>query len=323
MAAPVKADKNVMGLRKLSSAVAVAVAMVVLTASGAAAYPWPKLLHEGMTGREVKALQVRIAGWYQDAEQNLFEIDGVFDADTKLALERFQEHYGLNVDGIAGPKTFEALDALEDEDHTTIHFDFSEFWQNSSSSCSAKANRYAGTFQGGMVSEKEVKKNVRRLMWRLEALRAKLGDKPIAINSGFRSVPYNSCINGATYSQHMYGTAADLRVVDVSNRTGRDAAKESQVHGIGCYSTLSHNHLDLRMQNESLGGAQFWWWPKQDRYKRDLSADNRPCYGEVKQTTASASGASISSALDLHLWTRAELDRWKSAGEGSDLRGLD
>lgn len=323
MAAPVKADKNVMGLRRLSTVLAVAVAAVLVGAPSAAAYPWPELLQEGDTGREVKALQVRIAGWFPDAAQTLFEIDGVFDADTKLALERFQEHYELKMDGVAGPKTFEALDALEDEDNTTIHFDFSEFWQNSNSSCSAKANRYAGTFQGGMVSEKEVKRNVRRLMWRLEALRAKLGDKPIAINSGFRSIAYNRCINGATYSQHMYGTAADLRVVDVSNREGRDAARESQVHGIGCYSTLSHNHLDLRMQNESLGGAQFWWWPEQDRFERDLSADNRPCYGEVKQTEPSASGASVSSGLDLQPWTRAELERWKAAGEAADLHGLD
>ena len=323
MAASVKADKNVMGLRRLSSVLAVAVVTVLVSAPSASAYPWPKLLQEGDTGREVKALQVRVAGWFPDADQNLFEIDGVFDADTKVALERFQEHYELKVDGIAGPKTFEALDALEDEDHTTIHFDFSEFWQNHNSGCSDKANRHAGTFQGGMVSEKEVKKNVRRLMWRLEALRAKLGDNPIAINSGFRSIAYNRCINGATYSQHMYGTAADLRIVDVSNRAGRDTAKESQVHGIGCYSTLSHNHLDLRMQNESLGGAQYWWWPERDRYERDLAADKRPCYGEVKQTSGSASGASISSDLDLYLWTRAELDRWKAAGEEADLHGLD
>ena len=322
MATPAKADKNVMGLRRLTSALIIAVA-VQLVPAPAAAYEWPELLHEGSTGREVRALQVRVAGWFPDEDQGLFAIDGVFDADTELALMRFQDHYELKADGIAGPATFDALNALEDKDHTTIHFDFSEFWQNRSSACSERANRFAGTFKGGMVSEKEVKKNVRRLMWRLEAMRAKLGDHPIAINSGFRSVPYNRCINGATYSQHMYGTAADLRVVEVSNRSGRDTAKGSQVHGIGCYSTLSHNHFDLRMQNEALAGAQYWWWPKRDRHERDLAADGRPCYGEVRQAEVSASGAAVGSALDHHLWTRKELKSWKAAGEATDLLGLD
>ena len=310
-----------MGLRKIGWVVVCALALQACFVAPAGAYEWPELLQMGDKSRAVKALQVRLAGWYPDRTQTLFEIDGVFSDQTRVALEAFQTHYGLVPDGIAGLATFKALNALEDADHTTIHFDFSEFWQNRNSNCSKEANGNASTFKGGKVPEKEVKRNVRRLMWRLEALRAKLGDKPIAINSGFRSVEYNKCIRGASMSQHMYGTAADLRVVEVSNRKARNYGKGSQVHGIGCYSSLSHNHFDLRMQNESLEAARFWWWPKVDEFKRHLASDGLPCWGEVKKGPVQSYAAG--EEHDDHGWSEAELERWKAAGEEANLQGLD
>ena len=309
-----------MGLRKIGWVLAGALAAQLLFVVPAAAYSWPdEPLQKGDKGVDVKALQVRLAGWYPYKDQSLFEIDRVFSEKTRIALEAFQTHYGLEVDGVAGLSTYKALNALEDKDRTTEHFDYSEFWQNRNSNCSRRANRYAGTFDGGMVPTHEVKRNVRRLMWRLEALRAKLGDNPIAINSGFRSVAYNKCINGASRSQHMYGTAADMRIVDVSNRKARNHAKGSQVHGIGCYSSLSHNHFDLRMQNESLEAAMFWWWPKRDDFQRDLASDGLPCWGEVKRGTSFFS----SQAHHDDESSEGELNRWKSEGEPSNLHGLD
>ena len=314
-----------MGHKRFTTVVLGAIVAVALSAGPAAAYEWPKTLEAGAKGPDVRALQTRIAGWYPAKDQTVFEIDGVFNDQTSIALQRFQAHYGLGADGVAGPSTFAALELLEDDDRSTAHFDFSEFWQNRNSACSKEANRYAGTFAGGKVPQHTVKRNVKRMMWRLEALRAKLGDKPIAINSGFRSVAYNKCINGATYSQHLYGTAVDLRVVEVDNRRGRTVAKSTQVHGIGCYSSLSHNHFDLRMQNESLDGARFWWWPERDEHHRDLADDGLPCHGEISRTSSlSASGAAIASAdHDLHEWSEAELDDWKARGEATNLHGLD
>lgn len=309
-----------MGLRKIGWILVGALVAQLLFVAPAAAYDWPdKPLKAGDRGRDVKALQVRLAGWYPYKDQSLFELKRLFSERTQVALEAFQTHYGLTVDGVAGMDTFKALNALEDGDRSTVHFDYSEFRQNRNSNCSREANRYAGTFNGGMVPRYRVKRNVRRLMWRLEALRAKLGDNPIAINSGFRSVAYNKCINGASRSQHLYGTAADLRVVEVSNRKARNHAKGSQVHGIGCYSSLSHNHLDLRMQNEALEAAMFWWWPKRDEFRRDLASDGLPCWGEVKRGTTFFS----SQAHRDEEWSEDELNRWKSQGEPSDLHGLD
>lgn len=46
----------------------------------------------------------------------------------------------------------------------------------------------------------------------LEPLRAELG-RPITISSGFRCPKLNKAVGGVEQSQHMYGQAADLRVL--------------------------------------------------------------------------------------------------------------
>ena len=291
-------------------------------AAPAHAYEFTRTLGPGDEGPDVTALQVRVAGWFPQKNQAQMTIDGGFGPGTEAAVKAFQAFYGLEPDGIAGPSTFAVIDGLEDDDGSTVNFDWSEFWQNSSSSCSAKANAYAGTFGGGAVAPARVKKNVKRLMWRLEAVRAKAGNKAIGINSAFRSVAYNECIGGASASQHMYGTAVDNRVAEISNRRARDLARESQFHGIGCYSSLSHNHMDIRMENRKLPTSQFWWWPDQDREGRDLADDNKPCWGESVRAAAvgSDAGGRTTSAF---LPSESLLSEFEAAGEPADLDGAD
>ncbi|MFN2389165.1 MAG: D-Ala-D-Ala carboxypeptidase family metallohydrolase [Actinomycetota bacterium] len=300
-------------------------ACVALVAPSAAAYPFSRTLQEGDTGTDVKQLQVRVAGWFPRSSQRHFELDGVFDAETTKAVQAFQSFYGLTADGVAGQDTFDLLNSFEDKDRSTIHFDYSEFKQNKNSGCSAQANAYAGTLDGGMVSKRRAKRNVKRLMWRLEALRAKGGGVAIGVNSGFRSVPYNDCIGGARASQHMYGTAVDNRMAETSNRMERDLARGSQFHGIGCYARLTHNHFDLRVDNSDAPSSQFWWWPDQDDKGRDLDESGAPCYGE-KDTTdpPQAPGGSAPSLNAVRaalpgpasfLPTLAELRAFEAAGE--------
>ena len=163
---------------------------------------------------------------------------------------------------------------------------------------------------------------VRRLMWRLEAVRKKAGRKPIGINSGFRSVAYNDCIGGARASQHMYGTAADTRQVDIANRKQRRIAKRSQFHGVGCYSSQTHNHLDLRIDNSDLSSQQNWWFPDRDSRGRDLDSAGIPCWGETTTTTKTASlAAQVVSTSTLP--TASEIERFESAGEGLLSEGAD
>lgn len=293
----------------------IAGAVVAMGAAPAHAFEFTAPLKTGDVSPEVRALENRIAGWFPKIDQTVFVIDDIYDGQTRWAVKKFQRHYGLADDGIAGAAVFEVLDRLEQKNGSTLHFDYSEFWQNSSSSCSRKANRYADTFEGGVVPAWKVKRNVKKLMWRLEAIRAKGGDQPIGINSAFRSVAYNECIGGASRSQHMYGTAVDTRMVGVSNRAQRDFARQSQLHGIGCYSSLSHNHLDLRLQNRAAPDARFWWWPRQDGAGRDLADDHLPCWGETKKSGNKTSARIMTSPV-------TDLQEWEAAGE-VHLHGAD
>jgi zinc D-Ala-D-Ala carboxypeptidase len=317
-----------MKARRGALLVAVLAAVVVGGTVPAHAYEFSRELRAGDRGPDVRQLEIRIAGWFPRADNTRLRVDERFGFRTVRAVKRFQRRYGLTVDGVAGPQTFEKLDELEDDDGSTLHFDWKEFRQNYNPNCSAKANAYAGTFAGGMTSRFWTKHNVRRLMWRLEAVRAKGGGNPVGINSGFRSVPYNDCIGGARSSQHLYGTGADNRIATVDNRTARDLARRSQVHGIGCYSGLTHNHFDIRIENYFLEPARFWWWPEQDSKGNDLATDDKPCWGEK------GSGG-VASASTLALVRRgvpgqgslvpsaAEVRAFEFAGEVGDLQGRD
>ena len=304
--------------------VAATMCFSALSAPAAQAFDWPSRLAKGARGRAVKRLQVRVAGWFPERDQTRFHIDGAFGGQTAKAVERFERHYGITgANGAAGPATFTVLDRLGDGNGSTRHFEWSEFDQNHNSSCSAQANAYAGTFKGGQVSPKRTKRNVRRLMWRLEALRAKAGGEPIGINSGFRSVTYNSCIGGASASQHLYGNAADNRVAGISNRKARRIARRSQFHGISCYSSTTHNHFDLRLENSALPSAQNWWWPRKDSLGRELDDSGRPCWGETSGSAVAVASAETTAGTDAFVPTAAEVRAFEDAGELDDLSGND
>jgi zinc D-Ala-D-Ala carboxypeptidase len=306
---------------------AVVAALVFAAARPAAAYEFDRRLQSGDQGRDVQALQVRVAGWFPADGKEHFALDGNFGSRTAAAVRTFESFYGIpDPNGVADAKTYAKLNSLQDADGSTDHFNFSEFDQNYNSGCSAKANAYAGTFRGGKVRRWKVRRNVRRLMWRLEAVRAKGGHHAIGINSGFRSVAYNDCIGGASASQHMYGTAADNRMAQTSNRRERGLAKQSQVHGIGCYSSMTHNHFDIRIDNANLPSSRFWWWPDRDAYGRDLDETGRPCWGETRHTAPAVSLAAVAKALPgagSLVPSEAEIVTFERAGEPEDLAGAD
>ena len=287
-----------------------------------------RALRPGMQGRAVKRVQVRVAGWYPRSRDKVhFALDGVYGSQTASAVKAFQRHYGLTPTGIVGRSTRRIFWRLRDSNGSTAHFNWSEFEQNRNPACSARANAYAGTFGGGMVSSHKAKRNVRRLMWRLEAARAKAGREPIGINSGFRSVAYNDCIGGARASQHLYGTAADNRIADTRNRRSRRIAKRSEFHGIGCYANLTHNHFDIRIDNGALESSRFWWWPDKDGKGRDLDASGRPCWGQGRRGEAShAALADVRAGkpgVGSLVPSPAEIRAFAAAGEPADLHGAD
>lgn len=213
----------------------------------AAAYDWSRELSEGDRGDDVKELQVRVAGWAADsAKKSLVEVDGVFGAGTKAAVVRFQKAYGLSDSGVVDEATQKALNALEDSDGSTKHFDFSEFH-----------SKDGAKFSNGKVGESTVKENVRRTMYKLEAMRKKAGDASIRVNSGFRSISHNKNVGGASNSQHMYGIAADIVISGKSVSQVIGYAQTSGMSGIIRYDTFTH--VDSRMEH-GYGQDDGWHW---------------------------------------------------------------
>ena len=56
------------------------------------------------------------------------------------------------------------------------------------------------------------KNNLKRLAELLEQVKRHLGDKPIMVNSGFRSKQVNDAVGSSDRSQHRVGAACDFRV---------------------------------------------------------------------------------------------------------------
>ncbi len=79
----------------------------------------------------------------------------------------------------------------------------------------------------------------------LQKIRDHFG-KAVVINSGFRTARHNKSCGGAAYSQHLYGTAADITVKGVKPA---DVAAYAETllpdsGGIGLYATFVH--VDVR-----------------------------------------------------------------------------
>ncbi|MGK5738609.1 D-Ala-D-Ala carboxypeptidase family metallohydrolase [Micromonospora sp. URMC 103] len=222
------------------TAIAAVVAAPAAHADGC--YTWTRNLYQGRSGADVRQLQIRVAGWagYRDIVEN----DGIYGPKTAAAVRRFQQAYGLRADGVAGPETYAKLYELQDNDCTPRHFSYSEL----DGGCGK------GGFSGGPVSATQTRENALRTMWKLEALRRSLGDKPLYVSSGFRSRACNNQVGGASDSQHLYGTAADV-VSRTSSlcQVARSARNNgfSGLFGPGYPDHDDHVHVDSRRENNS------------------------------------------------------------------------
>lgn len=87
----------------------------------------------------------------------------------------------------------------------------------------------------------------------LQKIRNHFG-KAVNINSGYRTPTHNKKEGGATYSQHLYGTATDIRISGVRPK---DIAKYVETlmpdtGGIGIYSNFVH--VDVRRTKSRWNG---------------------------------------------------------------------
>jgi zinc D-Ala-D-Ala carboxypeptidase len=140
------------------------------------------------------------------------------------------------VDGIAGPQTFNQIYALQSADCSPANFTFAEM------------NKCNSNYAGGRVSASQARENAKRTMWKLQAMRRAMGNAPINISSGFRSVTCNSRVGGSTNSRHMYGDAADL----VGSHSLCNLARAARNHGFreilgpGYVGHHDHTHVAHR-----------------------------------------------------------------------------
>ena len=87
----------------------------------------------------------------------------------------------------------------------------------------------------------------------LQQIRSHFG-KPVTINSGYRTPAQNKKVGGAAYSQHLYGTAADIQVKGVSPKLVAAYAETllPNTGGIGVYGTFTH--IDVRKTKSRWNG---------------------------------------------------------------------
>lgn len=87
----------------------------------------------------------------------------------------------------------------------------------------------------------------------LQKIRNHFG-KALNINSAYRTPTYNKKVGGATYSQHLYGTAADIRINGVAPKDIATYAETllNGTGGIGIYNNFVH--IDIRKEKTRWNG---------------------------------------------------------------------
>ena len=186
------------------------------------------LLKNGSRGELVKQLQTML----NEKGYSAGNADGIFGNNTERAVKALQSAAGIAADGKVGKNTWTALVEGKESDSAvpqSAHFKMSEFKCKEGTAVPAKY--YA---------------NCQKLMGLLEEIREACGNRPITINSGYRTPSYNKKVDGAKQSQHLYAAAADIKV------SGMSASEVYKLcdrlvgsrGGVGKYSTFTH--VDVR-----------------------------------------------------------------------------
>lgn len=85
--------------------------------------------------------------------------------------------------------------------------------------------------------------NLKRLALRLEAVRERLGNKPITITSGYRDPAHNARVGGKRNSTHLLGMAADIQHATMTPKQVQKALADWP-GGMGYGNSFTH--LDIR-----------------------------------------------------------------------------
>jgi zinc D-Ala-D-Ala carboxypeptidase len=174
-------------------------AAVGLGAAGALVGGLPAQAAATLTVQEV---QIRVAGWH--------------------TVRNFQRAYGLTPDGVVDAATHDRLMALAKPDGSTISFEWAQF-----------ASPDGTGFAGGTDSEAAVRERMRRLMYKLEALRHKLDGRTVHVANGFHSTAHQARLRGAGEGTHTHGGAADITVAGMTTYAVHQVAQTCGFSDLG------------------------------------------------------------------------------------------
>ena len=95
----------------------------------------------------------------------------------------------------------------------------------------------------------EVLENIKELAKNLQVLRDEL-NRPITINSGYRSPKHNAKIGGAKHSQHLLGKASDIVVDELTPQEVavviEELIRDGKMKQGGLKAYNSFTHYDIR-----------------------------------------------------------------------------
>ena len=165
-------------------------------------------------------------------------IDGKWRQRSEAATKAFQADYGLKADGICGAETEKAMKhavtyGMPIKETKEPTWDDIEYFERREFAC--KCGKC-----GGFPVEPSWD-----LLKILDKIREHFG-APVHVNSGVRCKNHNTACGGAKSSQHLYGTAADIKVTGVPPAKVAEYAETMLPNngGIGIYKTFTH--VDVR-----------------------------------------------------------------------------
>ncbi len=146
-----------------------------------------------------------------------------------------------------------------------------------------------------------------RLPGILEEIRAACGNRPVTVNSGYRTALHNKAVGGAAASQHLTGSAADITIRGVATIEMCKAAEKALTAcgvggGIGLYTGQSFVHVDVRAvrtrwQQDKAGQSAYSvpGWAEQSAARPTLRRGDKGDAVKELQRALARRGANITS----------------------------
>lgn len=196
-----------------------------------------------MTTRQIQNL-LQYLGYYT------IQVDGLPGPGTTAAVKAFQADNGLDADGIPGQLTQKALvDAVAKgrfkPSDRPQEGQGEDFWSDIKYFTREEFRcQCGGKYCNGYPAEPD-----ERMVRIADQLRKNLG-VPITIVSGLRCRTWNAIQGGVSNSQHMYGEAADIYAMGVSQ--SRVEAELDKIGGVRYHYAIagsSNVHFDVPKGN--------------------------------------------------------------------------